>query len=69
MTAAEARSDEFLISAAGDLFAAGFDTAQIASRFVAPEAAIAAALAVARQRRRVAIAGLICNALAHGCAR
>jgi hypothetical protein len=51
-TAAEGRADEFLITAAGDLFVAGFDTAEIARRLVMPECAVLAALHVARERQR-----------------
>jgi hypothetical protein len=53
VTANDARSDEALIIIAGDMFAAGFDTRDIALRLVVPEAACAAALRVARERQRL----------------
>ena len=53
ISAADARSDEALIMIAGDMFAAGFDTKDISIRLVMPEAAICAALEVARNRRRL----------------
>lgn len=52
VTASEARFDEALILIAGDMFAAGYDTRDIAIRLVTPEAAVYAALRVARERQR-----------------
>jgi hypothetical protein len=51
ITASEAKTDEALIIIAGDMFAAGYDTREISIRLVTPEAAVAAALAVARDRQ------------------
>ena len=52
VTARDGRDDAALIIIAGDMFAAGFDTRDIALRLVVPEAACIAALAVARERQR-----------------
>jgi hypothetical protein len=53
VSAAEARSDEALIIITGDMFAAGFDTRDIAIRLVVPEAAVTTALRICRDRRRL----------------
>lgn len=52
LTADDARVDEALIIIAGDMFAAGYDTKDIASRLVIPECAALAAVHVARERQR-----------------
>jgi hypothetical protein len=52
---AEARADEALIVICGDLFAAGFNTSDMAKRLGEPEAACLAALSVARERQRGAL--------------
>ncbi|WP_315774887.1 MULTISPECIES: hypothetical protein [unclassified Bradyrhizobium] len=51
MTALQAVADEALISAAGDMFAAGLDTREMAARLIVPEAAVTTALRVARERQ------------------
>jgi len=53
VSASEARTDEALIIIAGDMFAAGFDTKDISIRLVLPEAAVCAALEIARERQRL----------------
>jgi len=52
-TLEEARHDEALIIICGDMFAAGFDTRDISIRLITPECAVAAALCIARERRRL----------------
>lgn len=49
---ADVRGDEALITICGDLFAAGFDTRDMAMRLCEPEAVCLAALSVARERQR-----------------
>jgi hypothetical protein len=56
VTASEARADEALIIIVGDMFAAGFNTKDISIRLVTPEAAVSAALNVARDRQLLGIA-------------
>jgi hypothetical protein len=53
VTPDEARGDEALIIICGDMFAAGFDTRDMSIRLVTPESACAAALGIARERRRL----------------